>query len=60
MLEMTRPVVEALSREDAAAFAAAAREQMQGRTLRRHAAQLAASGRTTVAEAMRVASQGED
>ncbi len=60
MLEMTRPVVEALSREDASAFAAAAREQMGGGTLRRHAAQLAAAGKTTVAEAMRVASQGED
>jgi MSHA biogenesis protein MshE len=60
MLEMTHPVVEALSREDASAFATAAREQMGGHTLRRHAAQLAAAGKTTVAEAMRVASQGED
>jgi hypothetical protein len=33
---------------------------MSGHTLRRHAAMLAAEGRTTPEEAMRVASQYED
>ena len=56
MLEMTRPVVEALSREDASVFAEAARRQMAGRSLRRHAMQLVLQKRTTVAEAMRVSS----
>jgi MSHA biogenesis protein MshE len=38
----------------------AARAQMAGNTLRRHAAILAASGRTTVDEAMRISHQLED
>jgi hypothetical protein len=33
---------------------------MAGRTLARHAAQIAAAGKTTVQEAMRVANQSED
>jgi MSHA biogenesis protein MshE len=60
MLEMTRPVVEAANSGDNALFMRAAREQMQGHTMRRHAADLAAAGRTTVEEAMKVASQLED
>jgi MSHA biogenesis protein MshE len=60
MLEMTHPVVEAVNREDLSAYARAAREQMAGRTLRRSAAELAAAGRTTVAEAMRVSHHVED
>ena len=60
MLEMTSPVVEAANREDVQLFIRAAREQMDGKTLRRHAAQLAADGTTTVEEAMRISNQFED
>jgi MSHA biogenesis protein MshE len=60
MLEMTRPVVEAASREDVQQFIGVARRQMAGRTLRHHAAQIAAAGRTTAEEAMRVSSQLAD
>jgi len=60
MLEMTGPVVEAANRDDIQNFVQVAREQMAGRTLRRHAAQLAAAGRTTVEEAMRISNQLED
>jgi len=60
MLEMTGPVVEAASRDDVQYFARVAREQMAGRTLSRHAAEIADDGRTTVQEAMRVANLSED
>jgi MSHA biogenesis protein MshE len=60
MLEMTAPVVEAANRDDIQSFIDAARQQMAGRTLRRHAAQLAAAGTTTIEEAMRISNQLED
>jgi len=60
MLEMTRAVVHAANDPDPSRFIEAARRQMNGRTLRRHAAQLAARGITTVEEAMRVSSQVDD
>jgi MSHA biogenesis protein MshE len=60
MLEMTSPVVAAANADDIQAFISAAREQMAGNTLRRHAAILAASGKTTVDEAMRISHQLED
>jgi len=60
MLEMTGPVVEAANRDDIQGFIDVARRQMAGRTLRRHAAQLAAAGTTTVEEAMRISNQFED
>jgi len=60
MLEMTSPVVEAANGDDVQRFIQAAREEMAGRTLRRHAAQLAAAGTTTVEEAMRITNQYED
>jgi MSHA biogenesis protein MshE len=60
MLEMTEPVVEAANREDVQRFIHAAREQMAGNTLRRHAAKLAAAGTTTVEEAMRISNQFEE
>lgn len=56
-LEMTRPVVEAANDEDPAAFVRAAREQMAGHSLRRDALRLVLEGRSSVEEAMRVASQ---
>ncbi len=60
MLEMTSPVVEAANRDDIQNFLRVAREQMAGRTLRRHAAQLAAAGTTTVEEAIRISNQLDD
>ncbi len=60
MLVMTKSVVEAANRADPAAFIDTARKQMQGETLKDHAAQLVISGRTSVEEAMRVGSQSED
>jgi MSHA biogenesis protein MshE len=60
MLEMTKSVVEAANQDDPNQFIRAAREQMAGNTLRRQAANLAAEGKTTVEEAMRISSQVED
>ncbi len=57
MLEMTKPVVEAANQDDVRAFMKIAREQIGRATLRHHAAQLAAAGRTTPNEAMRISSQ---
>ena len=60
MLEMTKPVVEAANQEDVQKFIKIAREQLAGRTLRHHAAQLVAAGRTTPDEAKRVSRQLAD
>ena len=60
MLEMTGRVVEAASKDDPAAFARAAREQMAGQTLKRDAIRLVVAGRTTAEEAMRVSNELED
>jgi len=60
MLEMTAPVVEAANQDDVQLFIRVARGQMGENTLRRHAAQLAASGKTTVEEAMRISNQFEE
>ena len=59
-LEMTTPLVGALNQGDLNEFARLGRAQMQGQTLRRAALDLALAGRTSLAEAMRVASQIED
>ena len=60
MLEMTKSVVEAANQDDVQKFMTIAREQIGRETLRHHAAELAASGRTTPNEAMRISSQLED
>ena len=60
MLEMTAPVVQAANSENVQNFMEAAREQLAGNTLRRHAAMLAAAGKTTVEEAMRISNQFEE
>jgi len=60
LLEMTKPLVHATSTGDPKAFLAAAQEQMQGHTLRRHAAQQALLGRTTVEEAMSISAQMDE
>jgi MSHA biogenesis protein MshE len=59
-LEMTAPVVAAANQDDVQLFMRVARDQMAGHTLRRHAAQLVAAGKTTVEEAMRISSQFDD
>ncbi len=60
MLEMTKPVVEAANQDDVRTFMKIAREQIGRNTLRHHAAELAASGRTSPNEAMRISSQLEE
>ncbi len=60
MLEMTEAVADAANHHDPAQFMKAAQAQMAGQTLRRHAVALAAAGKTTVAEAMRISNQFED
>jgi MSHA biogenesis protein MshE len=60
MLEMTRPVVDAFNGADAGAYMSAAAREIGSQTLRAHAAALAAQGRTTVGEAMRVSTQHAD
>lgn len=57
LLEMTRSVVDAINHPDPGHFLKVAQSQMAGRTLRRHAVQLALQGRSTIAEAMRVSNQ---
>ncbi len=57
MLEMTKPVVEAANQPDVNLFIEVARRQLGKNTLRHHAAQLAASGKTSPDEAMRISSQ---
>jgi MSHA biogenesis protein MshE len=59
MLEMTPRLVEAVAKEDVTAFLRAAQEEMAGRSFVRHAAALAASGRTTLDEAMRIGQSEE-
>jgi MSHA biogenesis protein MshE len=60
MLEMTSDVVEATNSDDVQRFVRAAREQMAGNTLRRHAVQLVVGGRTTPEEGMRVSYQVDE
>ena len=59
-LEMRGPLVDALAHGEPSIFVRAAREQMGGATLRRDAVRLAALGRTTIDEAMRVSSQVDE
>ncbi len=56
-IEMTQTLVEAMNDNDPARFTQAGRRQMAGHTLRRDALRLAAAGRTSLDEAMRVGSQ---
>jgi MSHA biogenesis protein MshE len=60
MLEMSHDLVRALHAQNANQFAEAANAQLAGRTLRAAALKLAESGRTSVAEAMRVSSHVEE
>jgi MSHA biogenesis protein MshE len=60
LLEMTPELVRAISRGDSNEFQTLARAQLKGNTLGANAIKLAISGRTSLAEAIRVASQFED
>jgi MSHA biogenesis protein MshE len=59
MLEMTPQLTEAVAKDDVTGFLRAAEAEMAGRSFVQHAAALAASGRTTLHEAMRI-SQAEE
>ena len=59
MLEMTPQLTQAVAREDITSFMAAAEKDMAGHSFVQHAAELAAAGRTTLHEVMRI-SQSED
>jgi len=56
-LEMTNALVEAANHGDPNDFMRLGRQQMAGETLRRDAVRLVTEGRTTIEEAMRVATQ---
>jgi MSHA biogenesis protein MshE len=60
LLEMSAELVQAVQRGDSETFTRLAREQLAGDTLKHQGIALALAGRTTLAEAMRVASQAED
>jgi len=60
LLEMHVDLVRAANRNDANEFTELAKKQMKGKTLGHNAFRLAAEGRTTLSEAIRVASAQED
>jgi len=60
MLEMTPDLVRAANRADPNLFIETARQHLKGRTLTDHALSLVLAGRTTVAEAIKVAVQVDD
>lgn len=60
MLEMTPQLVDAVGHHDPNHFVKVARQQVAAWSLRRHAVALAAAGRTTVAEAMRVSNVADE
>ncbi|HJV69177.1 GspE/PulE family protein [Ideonella sp.] len=59
-VEMTQELVETMNHGSPADFARAARRQMAGASLRSDAVRLATEGRTTIDEAMRVATQFDE
>jgi MSHA biogenesis protein MshE len=59
MLEMTPAMIGGITRDDVAGFLRLAQEQLAGQTFVQHAAALAAAGRTTLNEVMRI-SQTEE
>ena len=56
-LELTRPLADALARDNTQAYLEAARAQVEGRTLAHDALRLIRKGVTSVYEAMRIATQ---
>src|SRR6267378_3579622 len=59
ILEMTPRLVDAAAKEDVSAFVRIAEEEMAGHTFVHHAAELAANGRTTLYEVMRISHSEE-
>jgi MSHA biogenesis protein MshE len=59
MLEMTPEMIGGITRDDVAGFLRLAQEQLAGASFVQHAAALAAAGRTTLNEVMRI-SQSEE
>jgi MSHA biogenesis protein MshE len=59
MLEMDAGLTQAATQADPATFARLAAEQLRGRTLAHHALALVRAGRTSVAESMRLAHDGD-
>ena len=57
MLEMDAELAQAATRVDPAGFAELARERMRGKTMAHRALDIVRAGRTSVAEAMRLASE---
>jgi MSHA biogenesis protein MshE len=55
MLEMDADLAQAATHADPVTFTRLARERMRGRTMAHHALALVRAGRTSVAEAMRLA-----
>jgi MSHA biogenesis protein MshE len=60
MLEMDNELAALANSSDPGDFIAAAEQRMAGRLLKDSAVQLALTGKTTIAEAMRVTAQVED
>jgi MSHA biogenesis protein MshE len=60
LLDMSPDLVQAIGHRDPTVFMRAAQTRLAGHTLRSNALALAATGKTTLAEAMRVTSQFED
>ncbi len=60
MLEMTGALVEVVNHQNPMNFMKMARDHMKGHTMSSHAVNLAMTGKTTVADALRVSSQFED
>lgn len=60
LLEMTPELVSLVNRNDPDGFARSARAQLSGETMQCHGLRLAAAGKTTIAEVMRVASNVGD
>ena len=60
LLEMNSDLVSLVTRNDPDSFTRLAHQYMQGQTMASHALSIAAEGRTTIAEVMRVASSAGD
>jgi MSHA biogenesis protein MshE len=60
MLEMSHDLIKALHSQDANRFTEVAKAQLAGHTLRGQAVKLASTGRTSLAEAIRVSSHTEE
>ena len=60
MLEMDAELAAAVNVEDTSAFARLAARHMAGKSMRHHATQLGLTGKTTVAEAIRISFELED